>query len=129
MSALGHIVCLHNKHTHGENMVDPLTSNLWLVAPAIWACLIVYAIWYSTKAKHYAPITFTEAKQLWTIHRQKSSCDCKRWRQIRHQGQTVGFECGCGHKHVQQRPIVANAPSSVALQAAALKTTRSSSRS
>lgn len=130
MSAKRHIVCVHNTNTHGESMIDPFTSNLWLIAPALWACLIVYAIWYSTKAKHYAPITLTEAKQLWTIHRQKSSCGCTKWRPIKHHGQTVGIECGCGHKHVQQRPLVAHAPPpSATMQTPAFNTAQSSNQS
>lgn len=110
MSACVHIVCMQNKDTHGENMSDIFMSNLWIIMPTLWACFIVYATWYSTRAKHYAPITPMEARQLWVIHRQGTDCTFKKWRQIKHNCQTVGFECGCGYRHVQRRPITARMP-------------------
>ena len=130
MSASGHIVSVHNTNTRGGTMFETLTNSLWLIAPSLWACLITYGIWYSTKAKHCAPITSTEAKQLWTIHRHNSNCNCKKWRPIKHQGQTVGFECGCGHKHVQQRPLLGHAShASVQLRTQNFNTAGSSNRS
>ncbi len=93
-----------------KSMIEILMSNLWIVAPALWACFTAYVVWYSTKAKSYAPLTQVEAKQLWTIHRQNLKCGSKKWRQIRNHDKTVGFECGCGHKHLQKRPIVSNSP-------------------
>jgi hypothetical protein len=93
-----------------KNMTDLFMSNLWIIAPTLWACLIVYVVWYSTKAKSCAPITSTEAKQLWAIHLQNTRCSSRKWRQLKHHGQTIGFECGCGYKHVQHRPLVASTP-------------------
>jgi len=77
---------------------------------ALWACLAAYALWYFTLAKHYFPITFKEAKILWKIHKQHISCNAKKWRLIKHGNKIIGFECGCGYKHIQKRPIVANSP-------------------
>ena len=104
-------------------------SNLWIIAPAMWACFITYAVWFSTRAKRFAPLTMTEAKQLWAIHRQNVKCGSKRWRQIRDHGRTVGFECGCGHKHMQKRPIVAGSPAASMSMTTTFNTTRSSRRS
>ncbi|MGB8781182.1 MAG: hypothetical protein WCD81_11125 [Candidatus Bathyarchaeia archaeon] len=104
-------------------MIEMFTSNLWIIAPSLWACFIAYVIWYSARAKDYAPITPTEARQLWVIHQQDSHCSSKKWRQLRKRGITVGFECGCGHKYTQLRPIVAHLPSTaVQLQTATLNT-------
>jgi hypothetical protein len=105
-------------------MIEMFMSNLWIIAPSLWACFIAYVIWYSARVKTYAPITPTEARQLWVIHQQDSHCGSRKWRQLRKRGITVGFECGCGHKHMQLRPIVAHPPSTtVQLQTAALNTT------
>ena len=129
MSANGHIVSVQNKNTHGENMFEPLTSEMWLIAPTIWASFIAYLVWYLTKAKHYVPISRVEAKQLWAIHIHNNHCNSRKWRQIRHRGRTVGFECGCGFKHLQQRPIVApSAPTSVATQTSTYNTLQPSQR-
>lgn len=110
MSANRHIVSVQNMNTHGENMLEMLTPNLWIIMPSLWACFTMYLAWYFTKVKRYSPITPTEARQLWTIHRSDARCNGRKWRQVKNGKQTVGFECECGYKHVQKKPIVAHAP-------------------
>ena len=83
---------------------------LEIIVPALWTLFAVYIVWYCTSAKHYAPITSTEAKMLWVLHRNGVRCNAKRWREVRRIGKIVGFECECGHKHIQKRPIVSSAP-------------------
>jgi len=78
--------------------------------PLLWGCFAVYATWYFTLAKHYAPVTVNEARILWKIHKQNIRCAARKWREIRRGGKIVGFECECGYKHTQKRPIAANAP-------------------
>lgn len=78
--------------------------------PTTWACFAVYAAWYLTSAKHYAPLTLTEAKLLWKIHKQITRCNARDWHEIRRGDKIIGFECGCGFKHIQKRPITANTP-------------------
>ncbi|NWF86778.1 hypothetical protein HXY32_03075 [Candidatus Bathyarchaeota archaeon] len=77
---------------------------------ASWACLATYAIWYSTVAKHYAPITPNDARILWKIHKQSIQCASRKWRVIKRGNRVIGFECECGFKHIQKRPIVSNGP-------------------
>jgi len=81
-----------------------------LIVSALWVGFAAYATWYFTSAKHFAPITLSEARILWKIHRQNVQCNARRWREIRRGGKIVGFECECGYKHVQRRPIVGNTP-------------------
>jgi hypothetical protein len=102
--------------------MDLFVSNIWVVAPVVWAGFVVYVVWFSTRAKRFAPLTVAEARQLWTIHRQNAGCSSSRWRQVKFHGRTIGFECGCGHRHVQKRPIVSSPPSSVSTRASSLKT-------
>lgn len=47
---------------------------------------------------------------LWVLHRNDVRCNAKRWRKVKRMGKIVGFECECGHKHIQRRPIVSSAP-------------------
>jgi hypothetical protein len=75
-----------------------------------WTCFVAYATWYLTLAKYTAPISVEEARLLWKIHRQSINCNAKKWREIKHHGKIVGFQCGCGYKHVQQKPLVARPP-------------------
>ena len=86
-----------------ENMVQ-------ILFPTMWACFAVYIMWYVTSAKHCVPITRTEAKALWHIHKQSVRCNGKKCKEIKRRGQIVGFECACGYKHFQKRPIVGSTP-------------------
>jgi hypothetical protein len=83
---------------------------LEIIIGALWIFLAAYATWYFTSAKNYAPITPNEARILWKIHKRNIRCDAKKWREITRKGKIIGFECGCGYKHIQKRPIVANTP-------------------
>lgn len=85
--------------------------ELEIFAFAIWTFFLVYATWYFTSAKCSTPITTEEAKILWKIHRRDSGCRSKKWREMTRHGKIVGFECSCGYKHVQRRPIIVNLPS------------------
>jgi hypothetical protein len=78
----------------------------------LWGCLAIYAAWYFTSAKHYAPLTPKEARILWKIHKRNIRCNAKKWREIKRGGKIVGFACECGYKHIQKRPIVAGPPPS-----------------
>jgi len=77
-----------------------------ILLPAVWTCFAAYTTWYLTSAKQYAPLTLEEARLLWKIHKQEAQCKAKRWREIRHRGKIIGFQCECGYKHVQKKPIV-----------------------
>jgi hypothetical protein len=83
---------------------------LEILALALWGGLTAYAVWYFTSAKYYAPITVNEARILWKIHKRNIRCNARKWREIRRGGKMIGFECECGYKHIQKRPIVSNAP-------------------
>jgi hypothetical protein len=83
---------------------------LEILLVASWGCLAMYATWYFTSAKHYAPITSKEARILWKIHKRNIQCGARKWREVKRRGKIIGFECECGYKHVQKRPVVASAP-------------------
>jgi hypothetical protein len=82
---------------------------LEILVPAVWACFAAYSAWYITSVKRYAPITRGEARALWHIHKQSARCQAKKCKEITRGGKVVGFECDCGYKHFQKRPIVGNA--------------------
>ncbi|HVP92964.1 MAG TPA: hypothetical protein VMS94_04405, partial [Acidobacteriota bacterium] len=44
------------------------------------------------------------------IHKHNFSCQSRKWRTIKRKNKIIGFECGCGYKHIQKRPIVAGLP-------------------
>jgi len=83
-------------------------GNIYEIAAfSLWTVFVVYLTWYFTKAKYYALLTPREAQLLWRIHKHSINCHAKRWREIEFKGMMIGFECECGYKHVQMRPIVA----------------------
>lgn len=93
-----------------KTQIHVVKDMLEILMSTIWACFIVYITWYLTSAKHYAPLTVKEARLLWKIHKQNTQCNSRKWRGIRRGDKIVGFECECGYKHVQKRPITANTP-------------------
>jgi hypothetical protein len=84
-------------------MLDILVIALWTLCGA-------YAAWYFTSAKNYVPMTLSEARLHWKIHRETLQCNGKRLREIRRHGKMVGYECECGYRYFQKRPIVGNGP-------------------
>lgn len=84
---------------------------MWeIITSTVWAGFAIYTVWYFAYAKHFAPITYNEARILWKIHKQSANCNGKRWREIKRKNAIVGFECECGYKHIQRRPIVSELP-------------------
>jgi hypothetical protein len=110
MSDFRHIVSVQNTNTECENMLDILTSNLSILTLSAWGCFTTYLSWYATRAKRSYPITTAEAKQLWTIHKHDTHCNGKKWQQLKKGKQTIGFQCECGYRHTQKKPLVAHTP-------------------
>jgi len=82
-----------------------------ILLAAIWASFTGYAVWYVTSAKRNVPITFDDAKTLWKIHKKNTKCPGHKWHPIsRRGGKISGFECECGYKYNQKRPIVSTMP-------------------
>ena len=83
----------------------------FIILAAIWVSFTGYAVWYLTSAKRNVPITFDEAKTLWKIHKKTAKCHGHKWRPIsRRGGKISGFECECGYKYNQKRPILSSMP-------------------
>ena len=84
---------------------------LTVILPAIWISFTGYLLWYVTSAKRNVPITLDEAKALWKIHKRTAKCTSHKWRPISRRGDKIsGFECECGYKYNQKRPIVSSIP-------------------
>jgi hypothetical protein len=90
-----------------KNMIDTLI----IIIPAIWALFASYLVWYATSAKRNVPITFDDAKALWHIHKKNARCSGHKWQPISRKGGKIsGFECDCGYKYTQKRPLLSNRP-------------------
>lgn len=70
-----------------------------------WLLVIVYFTWFFTSAKDYASMERRDAEIFWRIHKQDAECRSNKWQEIRHEENIVGFECACGYRHLEKRPI------------------------
>lgn len=80
--------------------------NSGVLIPAIWLSLGFCTAWFLLSAKRVVPLTTEEAETLWKVHRQIMRCGAGSWQEITHRGKVVGFECECGHKHIQRKHII-----------------------
>jgi hypothetical protein len=77
-----------------------------ILVPSLWISLAIYASWYFTSANRYEPLSKSEARALWEIHKQKAQCKERHWERLVQENKTVGFKCECGYEHAQKRPII-----------------------
>jgi hypothetical protein len=88
------------------HMVDTVAPLSPFLMPPIWIALIAYGTWYFTSARRHAPLTKEEVRVLWKIHKQDAQCNCRKLQEIKRRGKVVGFKCGCGYIHKQERPMI-----------------------
>jgi len=61
--------------------------------------------------KRDIPITPEDAKVIWTLHKKNGACKCRKWNLLkRKKGQVIGFQCECGYKYTQKKPIILRTP-------------------
>jgi hypothetical protein len=77
-----------------------------VMIPAIWLSFGFVIAWFLLSAKRVVPLTQEEAETLWKFHKQKTQCGAKGWQKIVRGKDVVGFECECGHKHIQKKHII-----------------------
>jgi len=86
-------------------LLDALLNSGVLI-PAIWLSLGFATAWFLLSAKRVVPLTREEAETLWKFHKQKTDCQAQGWRELVRGEKIVGFECECGHKHVQKKHLI-----------------------
>jgi len=77
-----------------------------VLIPAMWVSLGFVIAWFLLSAKRVVPLSRIEAETLWKVHKQTTQCRAKSWQEIIRGNNIIGFECECGHKHVQKRHII-----------------------
>jgi hypothetical protein len=90
-----------------KHMMDILLISI----PAFWVAFACCLVWYLTSAKKCATITFDDAKALWYIHKNTARCTSRKWRPLSlKSGKISVFECNCGYRYTQKRPILSSRP-------------------
>jgi hypothetical protein len=78
-----------------------------IVVTAVWTIFACCLFSYVIAVRRSEPITVDEAKILWKIHKKATRCGGKKWQPIScKSGKLKGFQCDCGYRYTQKRPIV-----------------------
>ena len=88
-----------------NEILETMLSSGVLI-PAIWLSLGLATAWFFLAAKRVVPLFQKEAETLWKIHKQHTQCKAKSWTEIPKGNKIIGFECDCGHKHIQKKHII-----------------------
>jgi len=83
---------------------------LTIILATAWAAFTGYLLWYVTSAKCNVPITVNDAEILWKLHKKSTRCAGHKWRLIKRRNRIAGFECECGYRYTQKRPLISNLP-------------------
>jgi hypothetical protein len=77
-----------------------------VLIPGLALCFGFYIAYLLLSARHVVPLTREEAETLWKFHKQKTGCKAETWREITKKKKLIGFECECGFKHIQKKPLI-----------------------
>ena len=77
---------------------------LELLVVGAWLGLAAYGAWLLS-AKEQVPLSPQDVSFLWKVHKRDNQCRSTKFKKLKHKGEIIGFECGCGYKLVSQRLI------------------------
>ena len=80
--------------------------NSGVLIPGLALCFGLYITYVLLSAKNIVPMSEEEAESLWKFHRATKCCVAEKWQKITKRNKLIGFECECGYKHVQKKPLV-----------------------
>jgi len=78
-----------------------------VLIPGLALCFGFYIAYVLLSAKSIVPMSEEEAESLWKFHRKTKCCGAETWQKITKRNKLIGFECECGYKHVQKKPLIA----------------------
>ena len=77
-----------------------------VLLPGLALCFGFYIAYLLLSARHVVPLTMKDAEMLWKFHRQKTCCKAETWHEITKRTKVIGYECECGFKHIQKKPLI-----------------------
>jgi len=80
--------------------------NSGALIPGLALCFGFYIGYLLLSARNVVPMTPEEVELLWRFHKQKDCCKAETWHEITKEDKLIGFECDCGFKHVQKKPLI-----------------------
>jgi len=74
--------------------------------PGVALCLGLYIGYILLSARNVVPMTKDEIDSLWKFHKQTKCCNAKTWHEITKKKKVIGYECECGFKQIQNKPLI-----------------------
>jgi hypothetical protein len=80
----------------------------------IIGCSAIATAVYLAAAKQNSPITRKDANIIWKLHKQTSLCNSHKMQPlILKNGDMTGFQCQCGYRYIQKRPLLSRTPANL----------------
>jgi len=100
------ILYLCNTQLHnGENMITEILFQIAIASASIMAAAILLAT-----TKKDVPMTRKEVNLFYALHKKASNgCSHKMQPVTMKTGEFAGFQCECGYRYVQKRPLFSHA--------------------
>ena len=77
-----------------------------VLIPGLALCFGFYIAYVLLSARNVVPMTSEEIDTLWKFHKQTKCCKAETWHEITKKKKVIGYECECGFKHIQKKPLV-----------------------
>ncbi len=77
-----------------------------VLIPGLALCFGFYIAYVLLSAKNVIPMTPEEIETLWKFHKQTKCCKAETWHEITKKKKLIGYECDCGFKQIQTKPLI-----------------------
>ena len=77
-----------------------------VLIPGLALCFGFYIAYVLLSARNIVPMTSEEIETLWKFHQQTKCCKAKTWHEITKKKKVIGYECECGFKQIQKKPLI-----------------------
>jgi hypothetical protein len=77
-----------------------------VLIPGLALCFGFYVAYVLLSARNVVPMTSVEIETLWKFHKQTKCCKAETWHEITKKKKLIGYECECGFKQIQKKPLI-----------------------
>ena len=77
-----------------------------VLIPGLALSFGLFVAYILISAKHYVPLTTKDAEALWKSHKSNKQCKAKNWHEITKDEKLIGYECDCGFRSIQKKPLI-----------------------
>ena len=77
-----------------------------VLIPGLALCFGLYIVYILLSARNVVSMTSEEIDTLWKFHKQTKCCKAETWHEITKKNKLIGYECECGFKQIQKKPLI-----------------------